>query len=54
MTIPLWRLLAGLYFVIVGAVTLLSLSFDGLPIIVGISALFAGIALWFFGDRALS
>jgi uncharacterized membrane protein HdeD (DUF308 family) len=54
MTIPLWRLLAGLYFVIVGAVTLLSLSFDGLQVVVGIAALIAGIALWFFGDRALA
>lgn len=45
--VPIWRILLGLYLVIVGAVTMLSLSFDGLQAVVGLSALIAGFALWF-------
>lgn len=44
---PIWQVLLGLYLVIVGAVTLLGLNFEGLQLVVGLSALIAGFALWF-------
>lgn len=53
MNIPLWKLCLGLYLVIIGGITLFSLSFDGMPIVLGVSAIIAGIVLLFFGDRAL-
>lgn len=53
MTIPLWRLFLGLYLFIIGGITLFSLSFDGMPVFLGLSAIIAGIVLLFFGDAKL-
>lgn len=44
--IPIWRIVLGLYLVIVGGVAVLSLSFEGLQVVLGIAALIAGFALW--------
>lgn len=54
MNIAIWRLFLGLYLVIIGGITLFSLSFDGMPIFLGLSAIIAGIVLLFGGDRKLS
>lgn len=54
MTLPLWKLFLGLYLVIIGGITLFSLSFDGIHLVLGASAIIAGIVLLFFGDRKLS
>lgn len=44
---PIWQILLGLYLVIVGAITLASLTFEGINFVIGLSALIAGFALWF-------
>jgi hypothetical protein len=42
---PIWRVLLGLYFLIVGAIAVLSLTFSGLPVIMGVLAIVIGILI---------
>ena len=42
---PIWRVLLGLYFLVIGAIAVLSLTFDGLPIIMGVLAIIIGILI---------
>lgn len=41
----LWQVLLGLYFLIVGAVAILGLTFSGMPILMGILAIIIGILI---------
>jgi hypothetical protein len=43
---PIWRVLLGLYFLIIGAIALLNLTFDGLPQIMGLFAMALAVVIW--------
>lgn len=39
----IWRICLGIWFLVEGLITILSLTFNGLPIIMGVLAIFVGV-----------